>query len=85
MASESSLLSGAFFLFQQYRAKKATPTTQMIVHKGTSTLKRMCLVLCRKSIMLSQQPTPPPMRATQSNMRSGMRLPLRFDLALSKP
>ena len=72
--------------FHPYLTSSTTPAAHSTVHSGTRTMKRVCLVLCRKSIMPSQQPTPPPRRATHSSVRSGMRrLPLRFDFALSMP
>ena len=64
----------------------AKTTAQRTVHSDTRIMKRVCLVLCRKSIMPIQQPSPPPRRATHSSTRSGMRrLPLCFDFALSTP
>ena len=66
-------------------ASSARATAQRTVQSGTRAMKRLCLVLCRKSIMPIQQPTPPPRRATHSSTRSGMRRPLPFDFALSHP
>ena len=78
VASNTVISSGVLRVYSGGLARSTT------VHNGTSTIKRICLVLCRKSIMPSQHPTPPPKRATQSNTHSGIRLlPLRFDLALS--
>ena len=62
------------------------PITQMMVHSGTSTLNRMCLVLWRKRSMPSQQPAPPPIRASHSSVRSGIRRwPFCLEKSLSRP
>ena len=59
--STRDLLRGKETIYP-YRTNSTIPTARTTVHSGTSTMNRVYLVLCQKSIMPSQQPSPPPRR-----------------------
>lgn len=79
-------IKGAFsFSHPNFRAANTIATIQIAIHKGTTILSLVCLVLCLNSFNPSHEPMPPPNRANHNKVRSLILNSFRIALFLSIP
>lgn len=74
-----------FFSHPNFRAANTIATIQIIIHKGTTILNLVCLVLCLNIFIPNQHPIPPPNLAIHNNTLSLILYSFRIDLFLSIP